>query len=168
MVVLLLCVLELCLGVELCAISCCTRRCNLGEAEGRAGGSGLSTSEFGEAPPSYEVIMEQARAGTHAAGGAAAGRGGRARERERETEPLKRDMYVYFKRHVTEGDNAPPMRLSFSRGLSETSFVSASELWLSVDGLPTYEEAVTRLREEEAVVHLQEEAVAGLQEEGTA
>lgn len=62
--------------------------------------------------------------------------------------------------------------------MSETSFVSANELWLSVDGLPSYEEAVARLREEEeeevarfreeeVITRLREEAVVQLQEEET-
>lgn len=178
MVVLLLCVLELCLGVELCAVSCCcccTRRRTSRDPEGRDEDSSPSTPDPFEAPPSYEVIMAQGGAGTHA-GAAAAGRGGRTKGRGREAEPLKRDLSVYFRRYISGDANGPPMRLSVSPGVSETSFVSASELWLSVDGLPSYEEAVARLREEEeeevarfheeeVVMRLREEAIARLQEE---
>lgn len=157
MVVLMLCVLELCLGVELCSdpCSCCCSR----DAEAQDRGAQLTTPDYGQAPPSYEVIMMQGGSGSQAGGSRTSGRWGRGRGRGRENEPLKRDFSVYFKRQFSEDFITPPMRPFVTPGVSETSIISASELWLTVDGLPSYEEAVARLREEE------EEMVMKLQEE---
>ncbi|KAK8403520.1 hypothetical protein O3P69_000527 [Scylla paramamosain] len=164
MVVLMLCVLELCLGVELCSdpCSCCSR-----DAEAQERGAQLTTPDYGQAPPSYEVIMMQGGSRSQAGGSRTAGRGGRGRGRGRENEPLKRDFSVYFKRHFSEDYITPPMRPFVTPGASETSIMSASELWLTVDGLPSYEEAIARLREEEEemVLKLREEVAEQLEEE---
>lgn len=174
MVVLLLCVLELCLGVELCGGVCSGHGGRARDAEGRGGDSDPPTPEPSESPPSYDVIMAHGGAETHSG----AAEGGRERGRERESVPLKRDFSFHFKPPAADEDRLPPMRPPSSPGVSETSFVSPGELWLAVDGLPTYEEAVARLREEEmatvqeggagTVNQQEEEAGVRQQEEDTA
>lgn len=169
MVVLLLCVLEVCLGGELCGSFCCQHG-RAHDAEGRGGSNDPPTPQPSEAPPSYDVIMAQGTAEAHT--GAAGGR-------ESESLPLKRGFSFNFKPPAPDDDRLPPMRPLSSPDVSETSFASPGELWLAVDGLPTYEEAVARLREEEEeeVATIQEgeagalnqrEAEAMQQEEGTA
>ncbi|XP_045112305.1 uncharacterized protein LOC123505203 isoform X2 [Portunus trituberculatus] len=166
MVVLMLCVLELCLGVELCSDPCCCCCCSR-DAEAQDRSTQLTTPDYCQAPPSYEVIMMQGGSGSQAGGSRTAGRWGWGRGRGGNDEPLKRDFSVYFKRHLPEDYITPPMRPFVTPGASETSIISASELWLTVDGLPTYEEAVARLREEEEemVMKLQEEVAAQREEE---
>ena len=164
----MLCVLELCLGVELCSDSCCCCCCSSPDVEAQDRDIRLTTPDYCQAPPSYEVIMMQGGSGSQAGGSRTAGRWGRGRGRGREAEPLKRDFSAYFKRHFSEDYITPPMRPFVTPGASETS-ISASELWLTVDGLPSYEEAVARLREEEEemVMKLQEEVAAQREEEET-
>lgn len=154
MVVLLLCVLELCLGVELCGVICSGRHSEMEDPERRGGDTDPSTVESSEAPPSYDSIMAQGRAETHV--GAAEGPD---RGRERESVPLKRAFSFHFKSPTPDEERLPPVRPPSASGYSETSFVSPGELWLAVDGLPTYEEAVARLREAEEV-----EVVMAMQE----
>lgn len=152
-VVLLLCVLELCLGVRLCGVICCGHQVGgMRDPERRGDDTDPPTPEPSEAPPSYDAVMEQGRAETHTR----AAEGMEELRRERESVPLKRDFSFHFK--LPYDDTFLPMRPPSSPGIGETSFMSPRELWLTVDGLPTYEEAVARLQEEE------KEAVATMQE----
>lgn len=167
MVVLLLCVLELCLGVQLCGVICCGRHSDIEDAEDRRSETDPSMAEISEAPPSYDTIMSQGRPETHV--GAAEGPQGRGQGRE--SLPLKRAFSFYFKSPTPNEERLPPVRPPPTSGMSETSFVSPGELWLAVDGLPTYEEALARLKEEEEmeVVVAMQEGEAGApnqQEEG--
>lgn len=165
MVVLLLCVLELCLGVELCGGGCCRRgHRRARDAEARGADSDPPTPEPNQSPPSYDAIMAQGREGTHSGTTEGGREPGLRRGRGRESVPLKRDFSFHFK--PPREDTLPPMRPPSSPGMSETSFVSPGELWLAVDGLPTYEEAVARLQDEEEEMKVQEGEVGAVNQEG--
>lgn len=158
MVVLLLCVLELCLGVEVCGGVFCSPHSRERDAERRDGASDPPTPQHSESPPSYEAIMSTGGAGAPTGEAAAEGL---ERERDRETLPLKRAFSFHFKLPTPDDGRLPPVRPPSSQGVSETSFTSLAELCLAVDGLPTYEEAMARLEEREQ----EEEAVEAVQGE---